>query len=1038
MTRAYRQGLSWGFAALGAVVVGAVLTLGGVASNHAVDVLALAAVLAIILGVRRYRPRPAAPWLLLAAAVAVPATADLLWSSTPALNAGRSSPVWWMVLVSLVRSMLLGVAVLLLIRRRPSSRDLGPLIDAAIVVVGLSLVAWVWLLAPMAQRGASSDLEQVAVSATPFFSLLVLLLALRFTLDAAERPVASWLLLAGLLWRVAGDLGSAAVTLAQAPIEGRAVEAAWVASWVLMGAAALHPTMRQLSSMAPSRGRRLNRCQLCLLSASCLLAPATLGLQALRGADLHLTAALVAWIVMIALVLARMAGLVHQLGAAVRHLERATSRERVLNRLGTALVAAQDRQSVYRAALTAARELLPGGPAPSLAIFARQDDGSFSVICSHGPSHLQKRLPELEGVLLATLRHGRYAVMTLRSRLAREETADDQRAVGEQMTLHPLRLSSDRQEVLAVVTAEAGTRDTTDGLAALTSSSALALERVSLSEEVHRRRSDERLSALVRNTTDLITVVCASGYLQFATESVKRAFGAIEEGRSHIAEFAHAQDREALRTYLDRLAAKEEVRPLEWRLRGPHGWRDYETVGANLLDDPNVAGIVLTSRDITERKALQQQLQRRAMFDQLTGLPNRVQFSEQVTAALEGPGTAAVLFIDLDDFKIVNDSMGHAMGDRVIAAAGARLARGLRSGDTAARLGGDEFGVLLPQVHDAAEAKAVAGRIVEAFRPPFVVEGRQFALRASVGVAIARKPSLSAGELLRNADLAMYRAKATGKGCAVCYEPEMHRGLVSRLDQQAQLAAALQQNQILPHYQPIMDLHTGTIAGVEVLARWQHPDHGLLRAAEFLGVAEQTGLIVPLGAQILRQASRQLAEWRQRPQTDGLFLSVNLCHRQLQAPELLGHVHSSLAKCSLPANALVLELPETCLLDDTLDTLERLGELRALGVQVAIAGFGTGSLSLSSLAGMTADLVKLDSVLLFPQTAEGEGALAAAVRELVRGLRLPVVAQGVETEPQRAALLALGCRYGQGKVFGEPAEARTIYRYLPGGHVVGL
>ncbi|MPZ88653.1 MAG: EAL domain-containing protein [Nitriliruptorales bacterium] len=1043
MTRAHRQGLSWGFAAFGTAVIGAVLVLEGALSHLAVDVLALGAVGAIMIGIRRHRPDLVTPWLLLAGAVTLRGAADLLWTSSTGLNGAPIPPVWWMVLVSLGGSVLLGVAVLLLVRERPSGRDFGHLIDAAIVAVGLSLVAWVWFLAPITERVPASPLEQTTVAAAPFFSLVLLVLALRLIIDAAGRPLASWLLLAGLLSRVAGDAGSAFVALTRVSVDGHAIEAVWLASSLLLGSAALHPTMRRLSSPRSAQVPRLSRSRLRMLAAACLLAPTTLGIQALRGADLHLTTALTAWFLMIVLVLLRMAGLVHQLGATVRGLERSTSRERVLNALGTSLVAAQDRQEVCDAALSAARALLPSSPEPTLAIFDRVADGPFALMKHSGAYPLGDRLPELDAATSQRLRDGECAIISLHPPPVASSLPDPASppapAADHQISLHPLLFGQEREAVLAVITAEAQIPDAGDRLAALVSSSALALERVALSEEVHRRRSDERLTALVQNTADLIVVVGPEGCVRFASPSATDALGPMVESKDRIAEFAHPKDRPALQAYLNQVAAGEEAPPLECRLRGPCGWRDYETVGANLLDDPNVAGIVLTSRDITERKTLQRQLHRRAMYDPLTGLANRALFGERVAKVLEGPGTVAVLFIDLDDFKVVNDSMGHAAGDQVIAASAGRLAGGLRSGDTAARLGGDEFAVLLPQVASDDEAKRVATRILDAFRAPFVVEGRQFSVRASVGIAVARQASATAAELLRNADLAMYRAKATGKGCAACYEPELHRSLLSRLDQQAQLAAALQQGEIVPHYQPIVALSGQRIAGVEVFARWRHPQQGLLPAADFLEVAEQTGLILPLGQQVLTQACHQVAAWRDWSGVGDLFLSVNLCPSEFASPDLAGQVRRALRASELPPGALVLELPEACLLRDHREALERVAELRMLGVQVAMVGLGTGSLPLSSLASMKADLLKLDCSLLAPVRAEeGAAALAAALSQLVRGLRLPVVAQGVETVAQKASLLALGCTYAQGILLGKPSEPEVIGSFLPRMHALGL
>ena len=552
------------------------------------------------------------------------------------------------------------------------------------------------------------------------------------------------------------------------------------------------------------------------------------------------------------------------------------------------------------------------------------------------------------------------------------------------------------------------------------------------------RASEERFRSLVQNSSDVISIVDADGGVRYHSESVRRVLG-YDPGElvdGDPLSLVHPDDRERVGRFVAEAALRPGVTAAEtWRIRHRDGtWLHSETVAANLLEDPNVRGLVLNTRDVSDRKELEAQLVHQAFHDGLTGLANRTLFAERVEHALarSGKGELAVLFIDLDDFKHVNDSLGHAAGDQLLVAAARRLQGCLRPADTAARLGGDEFAVLLERVTDAEAAAAVAGRVLDTLHQPFGLNGRTIPIKASLGVATGRPGTDEAEELLRNADVAMYAAKAGGKDRYELFRPDMHEDMLQRLELETELRHAADRDQLVLHYQPIVELVSGRITRVEALVRWEHPTKGLLPPPAFIPLAEEQGLIGPIGNWVLLQACLQARRWQdQFPDAPPLSVHVNLSGRQLEEQQLVGEVVQALETARLSPRLLTLEITESVLVSDIEAMSARLRELKGLGVLLAIDDFGTGYSSLSYLRRFPIDMLKIDKAFV---DGIGRGredtALAHAIIKLSNTLQLHAVAEGIEEPEQATNLVTLGCRDGQGFYFSRPLPTAAMTELL--------
>jgi diguanylate cyclase (GGDEF)-like protein/PAS domain S-box-containing protein len=543
---------------------------------------------------------------------------------------------------------------------------------------------------------------------------------------------------------------------------------------------------------------------------------------------------------------------------------------------------------------------------------------------------------------------------------------------------------------------------------------------------------------MVQYSTDMITLLGTDLRVVYQSPAVQLILGRSASSflGGSLADIVHPDDVPLAQAQLAKVLTGGLASTSEFEVRAAHRdgqWRTINVVITNLFDEPDVGAIVLNSRDVTDRHTLEQELNHQAFHDTLTGLANRALFFDRLSHAMDkGDRTenpVAVLFLDLDDFKAVNDSFGHPAGDDLLVEVAKRIRSATRPSDTVARFGGDEFAVLVETGTMPEAAKAVAERITESLTPTFRMLANDFAMRASIGIAIAQGKKVTPDDLLRDADLAMYVAKRNGKGRFEMYRPKMHEDAVRLLETEVGIREGLDLDQFEVFYQPIVNAQTGQLIAAEALVRWNHPSRGLLAPIEFIQVAEDTGLIVPLGGQVLRAATHQAQEWRRSGVVDeDFYVSVNLSAHQLQEFDLVKSVARALEDSGLPPEGLVLEVTESALIENRLLTVPRLVALRSLGVRLAIDDFGTGYSSLSYLADLPINFVKIDKSFIDRIALSTEGsAVVRGVIDLSRAMGFTCVAEGVEQEDQRDILEELGCDYLQGYLFGRPASKANVF-----------
>ncbi|MBG0560037.1 putative bifunctional diguanylate cyclase/phosphodiesterase [Actinoplanes aureus] len=958
-------------------------------------------------GIRRSHPDDVRPWWLLAAAVALSAIGGA------AADAPSFITNWALWLAPTGTALLLlaypvlAVALAGFVRRRTNAaRDHAGLLDALTVTSGVALLIWTFVIGPRMDGSVGEGWMGLAM---PLADLLCLGLLIRL----ATMPGR---LVAPGHWLGAGVFAMLVADVARQPVLGH------LAFYAAAGLAASIPSMAELTRPSEVPPAETSRSRLALLGVAALVAPAVLVLKMFRdGQVAGLTTVAALSMLMLLLVLARMAGIM------TSHRQ-AMARERALREASAALVSAVDAEGVGLAVRTAVAQLLPGdvphGVVLAIAIAQAEPQSAEAAA--------QAAVDRATGTAarLVTTRDVDWAVAvrltqftkTLRCPMVLKDRPGGDPLVGVLHVGAPTWALLELQRSVEVLAGQV----------------ALALERIALGQEVARRNSETYFRTLIQNTADVIVILDEQDRIRYASPSAVGVFGGDPTG-ALLPEVIHPGERNRLAEVLTAVRGGDQLQQqLDFRARGNRRTEVLlELHCRDLRAEPTVSGLVITMRDVTEQRRLEQELTHQAFHDAMTGLANRVLFNDRLKHALargaRDGSVVGVLFIDLDDFKIVNDTLGHAVGDQLLIEVASRIAGALRADDTAARLGGDEFAALVENVNDPGAVEETANRILAALAPPIQTDAKPLHAVASIGITTTPEAS-DADELLRQADLALYVAKGAGKNQWRRYQAHLHNEMVERLELRSALDHAVNEGHFLLHYQPIVDLAAGTPVGFEALVRWHHPKRGVITPDQFIEVAEESGLIVPMGRWVLEEALRTVAEWRRiLPPELAPYVSVNVSVRQFRENGFVDQVRNALQHTGVPPQGLMLEITETMLVKDDEQVWTNLATLRDLGIRIAIDDFGTGYSSLGYLRQRPIDVVKIDKTFIDDMiTSHQPLALVTGIVSLAQSLGLIVVAEGIESPTHRELLVRMGCPFGQGYLFSSPLGPTEVLAWMRG------
>lgn len=1126
--------------------------------------LGLVTIGAILVGNRLFQPPDRLPWHIIVGAQFLLIAGHLLWGAYVS-RAQSPAPVPTLAdILYLAHYPLLLLGILLVMHHTMNSQDRVDAIDATIIALGVGVLIWLFLVVPAVKDPALAQAERLVATVYPMMDILVIAVAARLLIAPGERPRVAQLLAGGLIILLATDLWAAIVTLAGPRPVDTLLQCGWLFSQVCFGAAALHPSTRAVTRTIDPAVLLPTRRRLVLLGAAALLAPVVMAVQALRQQPIDTPVIAIVIGLLLLLAWVRMHHLTTTLATTLPRLAHVEGRGRTLAGAAAALVATTTRDEVIAVAHEALEAMArPAGATSTHLLLGNVPD--FTVAATAGGTAEQ-------GSIL-TLAHLPMVVREIFSS-THVQTLDNaaKRAMIQGLGLPrtddhahwvPVTMPLRNWGAFLVVSPQPLPEEVAEGIEALAGQVALALERAALASDLFGRHSERRFRSLVQNASDIITVLDRDGTIRYASPSIGRILGLRPNSLDGmpVHTLVHPEDVKTLDKFATSvLDPAQAPAPVEVRMRHRDGsWRQVEATGNNLLGDASVGGIVITWRDITERrraeyalreseahhravvdtafdaiitmnpagyietfnkgaerifgysaqdmigrsletlipepwdalkavgmaqsshpddqpgpgrtfellgrrkdgrtvplelsftevdqvqggyvtsilrdvserKAFEEQLTHQAFHDTLTNLANRALFTDRLQHALvqhaRRRNTLAVLFVDVDRFKVVNDSLGHDVGDTLLVQVATRLRGCIREGDTAARFGGDEFAILLEEVGGVDKAIRIADRIREAMAAPFHGADHELFLTTSIGIAVNDKETDEPLDLLRYADAAMYRAKQGGRARYAVFDQSMTTATIARLELENDLRHAIDRGEFRVFYQPKVELASGRLAEMEALVRWQHPTRGLVPPLEFIPLAEETGLILQIGEWVMAESCRQTRAWHQAfPSSPQLVISVNLSARQFQQATLIETVARVLRETGLPPSSLKLEITESVIMEDGQATIGKLRELKDLGVKLSIDDFGTGYSSLSYLKRFPVDNLKVDRAFVTGLGRNTEDtAIVQAITTLAHTLGLSVTAEGVETADELAHLHALGCELGQGYFFAKPLETKS-------------
>lgn len=1034
-------------------------------------------------------------------------------------------------------------AILYIVRRRNPKIGLDPILDASVGTIAVALLVITLVLVPYIEMPTTSVAAAGLNIAYTCFALLQVAVAILALVTGSESTTSNRFLAAGLVATFTLDVTALLVISGRAPVS---VQNMVLGAPPILGALGiLHPSVRQLTTRPTGEDvwRRLSMRRIGVLALA-LLAPPTLMLIAVLRDDIR------GWTILPAAASIALTPLVVvRLGRLVRQNEELAALEAALRVIGEKLVGAEDSEQVVHIVADGAREVLgrhgisatvvldtghqhgwslgddtlqsvldsmqrrthlhdhptvetvqmdhvEGGPWVTVAMVAARDGLSSALVvesltalrdievnaisslsreCSialraveQTELQVRQRSEERFGALIenssdivAVLDHAQRTtyVSPVAVRLLGYDR-DHLLQLDASTLIHPADLDAGldlmkniRRGVVETVELRLRHRDGSHHWfevagVDLSDDPNIGGLLLNLREISDRKKAEEQLvlsearfKALVQNSTDMVVVLDPAGNVRYASPSVGQVLGVPVEsllGEPIDRAFVDSNVRWDEQLQGDR---PSDGRPdlLEFTFRrSDEDHRTIETSIRDLRSEPAVGGFVLNARDVTDRKTMEKRLRYQATHDDLTGLINRSHVVEDLDSILgrnRGNTTVAVITLGLDDFKDVNDSLGHAFGDRLLIAVAERLKGLLSFGDIAARVGGDQFVLVVERSHGESHVAELAERLLNAVAMPFNISGRELTITASAGIVFDHDRSSTGEILLRNADTAMYRAKAEGKRRVVLFEPHMHAASYDRLELRADLARAIESDQFIAHYQPIMDIHSHRIVGAEALIRWNHPRRGMVGPNLFIPLAEETGMIGALGEWILKRACTDLAGWRRLygEEVLDLRISVNLSAHQLRDDYIVGTVEQILTQAGLPADRLVLEVTESTLITETERTQRTMAQLRELGAELAVDDFGTGYSSLGYIQQFDFDVLKIDKSFVDGLDTDTNRRIVTAVLDLAEQLKVRTIAEGIETAEQAQVLRELGCNLGQGYHYSRPVTEASFRDLLVDG-----